>query len=205
MTDFREKRQGWRRMKRRLMFLTAAAVLLCFSSTAENDPFVMSSSIFKTEWRWEAGATAEFEGTMICGNVSEDQPLFMSLSVDVIPDNTEKTEPVFKTVNGKKQSIKRPKSEIAISSSDQAVRFSGGWTIPGEARIEEATIHLKIYNQNHELLAESDLQMRNDQIMAGESGYRFPEPGNKIRIIAAAAAVIWILALVRIIANRQGR
>lgn len=193
------------RIRIRLLILISAVVLLVFDAPAERDPFVMSSGIYKTEWRWEAGATAEFEGNMICENVSEDHPLIMSLSVDVLPEGTEKKEPHFTRVNGEKQSVKRPKSEITISSSDQAIRFSGGWEIPEGVRIEEATIHLKIYNQEYELLSESDLQMRNDQITAGETGYRFPEIGNRLWIIIGAAAAIWMMAVIRIIVNRQRR
>ncbi len=207
MNKRKQEINGGKKMRRRLPVILLFVVLLFSCTTAEkaSDPSVMSSSIYKTEWRWTAGDTAEFEGNIICDHVSEDNPVIISLSVDIMPEEAVTTAPFFRYVNGTKQSNRHPKSRITVSSSDRAIRFSGGWQLPEEVRIDEATIHLKVYNQNDELLAESDLRMENDQVIAGGSAYRLPELKNPILYIAAAAAIIWILALIRIIINRQRR
>ncbi len=200
-------RNGDERMKKRIRVLAAAAVLLFSCATADTaPPSVMSCSIYKTVWRWGAGQTAEFEGNIICDNVNSEQPLSVRLSVDVLPEKTEVKDPVFREVDGKPKGNRHPPKEISIDTSDHAIRFSGGWEIPGDSRIDEAVIHLKIYNKNDgELLGEAELRMRNDQITTGETGIRIPETGNKIWYLAAAAAVIWILAAIRIYLNRRER
>ena len=192
-------------MRRYIPVFISAAILIFSFAAAENEPSVLSSGIYKTVWRWDPGDTAEFEGNIICDHVDEDNPLTISLSAEVVSEETEISPPVFRYVNGKKQSNRHPKSEITVSSSGQAIRFSGGWELPKNVRIDEATIHLRIYNQQEELLAESELRMTNNQVVTGISGYRFPKPGPLIRYTAIAAAVIWVLAMIRILINRQRR
>ena len=186
-------------------FIAAAVMLGLACAAAENEPSIMSVNIYKTDWQWKAGegGAVTFEGNMICEDVSEAHPLIMRLSVDVVKPETEATDPVFKKVNDKNQGNRHPPKEVTITSSESAIRFSGYWTLPEDTRIDEATIQLKVYNRNEELLAESDLQLKNDQMVVGDSGYRFPETGNLIKIIAGAAAVIWILAVIRITLNRK--
>ena len=195
-------------LKRLWAAMVAVAVILCIAAvSAESDPSIMSVNIYKTNWKWKAGegGAVTFEGNMICENVSEDHPVIMRLSVDVAKPETEAASPVFKIVNEKNQGNRHPPKEVTISSSEQAIRFSGYWTLPEDTRIDEATIHLRVYNQEEELLTEAELLLKNDQMVVGKSGYRFPETGNLIKIIAGAAAVIWILAVIRIIRNRKRR
>ena len=182
-----------------------AAILIFPCAAAENQPSVMSSGIYRTVWRWNPGETAEFEGNIICDHVDENHPLIISLSAEAVSDDTEVTSPVFRYVNGTKQSNRHPKSEITVTESNQSIRFTGGWKLPENVRIDEAVIHLKIYSQNEELLSESELRMKNDQVVAGATGYHFPELGKPVRYIIIAAAVIWILAVIRMIINRQRR
>ena len=192
--------------KRLCLWILIAVFVFAFPyAGADNVPSVMSSSIYKTDWRWNPGETAEFEGNIICDHVNEDNPLIISLSADVASDEAEVSAPVFRYVNGKKQSNRHPKSEVTVSASNQAIRFSGGWELPKDVRIDEATIHLKIYNQQEELLAESELRMKNDHVVAGGSGYRFPELSKPILYILIAAGAIWILAAIRIFINRKRR
>ena len=192
---------------RRVRILVLASVLLCCCcAAAENAPSVMSASIYKTEWQWQAGGFAEFEGNMICENASEEHPLTMRLSVSIVPDGTEGVkDPLFTSVNGTKLTVRKQTGEYKITSSEQAVRFTGRWELPEDFRIDEAAIHLRIYSDSGDLLAESDLRMSNDQVTSGDTGYRFPETGNIIRIIVIAAAAIWIFAIIRIIRNRKRR
>lgn len=192
-------------MGRRIWLMILSAVLIASFAGAEYEPSVMSSSIYKTEWRWNPGDTAEFEGNIICDHVSENEPLTISLSVDVVPGGTEVSPPVFRYVNGQKQSNRHPKSEVTVTSSEQAIRFSGGWELPANYRIDEATIHLKVYNRKEELLGESELRMNNDQLISGGSENRLPDTGRFIRYILIAAALIWVLALIRIYINRKRR
>ncbi len=196
-------------MKKRFWAAVIAffALFYDYGATAENTPSVMSVNIFKTDWQWKAGegGAVTFEGNMICENVSEERPLVMRLSAETAKPETETASPVFKKVNDKNQGNRHPPKEVTISSSEQAIRFSGYWTLPEDTRIDEATIYLRVYNQNDELLAEADLPLKNDQVVVGNSGYRFPETGDLIKVIAGAAAVIWILALIRIFRNRQRR
>ena len=192
-------------MKKISGLLIVFILFLFTCAAAENDPSVMSSGIYKTIWRWGQGDTAEFEGNIICDHVTENNPLIITLSAEVLPENDEVSDPVFRYVNGKKQSNRHPKSEITVKSSEQAVRFSGGWKLPETVRIDEATIYLKIFNQEHELLAESELRMKNDQVVAGGTGFRFPELDGIVLYIAIASVIIWTLAGIRIFINRKRR
>ena len=47
--------------------------------------------------------------------------------------------------------------------------------------------------------------MRNDQVVAGETGYHLPELSTFILYILISAAVVWLFAGVRIYLNRQRR
>ena len=196
---------GGFRMIKRFWMLILISVLILLSGGAGGELSVMSSSIYKTAWRWGPGDTAEFEGNIIFDHISEDQPLILSLSAEASPEEAAVTSPVFRVVNGKKQSNRHPKSEIQIYTSDPAVRFSGGWELPENIRIDEAAIHLRVFNQNQELLCESELRMRNDQVVAGETGYHLPELSTFILYILISAAVVWLFAGVRIYLNRQRR
>ena len=196
-------------MNRRFWAIVTITVILLFNgaSMAESGPSVMSSSIYRTDWQWKAGegGAVTFEGNVICENVSESNPLIMRLSADNIKPESDLSEPVFKKINEKNQGNRHPPKEVTITSSEQAIRFSGYWTLPEATRIDEALIHLKIYDRNEQLLSESELLLKNDQILIGNTESRLPETGNLIKILFAAAAFIWILAVVRIIRNRKRR
>lgn len=145
--------------------------ILCFififlfaAGSAEEAPIVISTGLYNADWEWTEDGTIEFNGDIDCIHVSEENPLIISLSVDVIPEGTETAAPVFRTVNGKKIPSRHPTSEITITFSEQTIQFSGAWIIPEGTVIDQAIIHLKIYNQKGELLAESNLWQNYNQI-----------------------------------------
>lgn len=193
-------------MKKRFFLFIVLFVLMYSWAVGESIPSVMSSSIYKTEWQWQPGGSATFEGNLICRNTSEDHPLVMRLRAETIPADPGMIKPpVFTSVNDQKLTVRKQKEEYPVSSSAQAIRFTGRWELPEDLRIDEAVIHLEIYNESGEMLSESALRMKNEQVSAGNTGYRFPNISQWIWIVFAAAALIWLLALIRIFRNRQRR
>ena len=162
----------------------------------------------ENEWTWEENSAAYFSGTVKADESLPDK-ILMKLSLSAAPENENAGEVVFQNVNGKKLTIRKQKPEYSVSAEGlKEFDFSGVWNTPDAVKFTRVDILLQIFNaEGSSLLAEQTLTVSRDLADVVE------KDDGKIRLkdyfsdwtvyIAAGAAVIWILAVVRAVLNRK--
>lgn len=162
------------------------------------------------EWTWEEKNIASFGGEAKTENLPEGK-LLLKLSVATEPKATSPGEVVFQTVNGKKLTLKKQKSEYIFDHKDQdELTFIGNWKTPDDVFFTKVEIIFQICTEDGEtVLAEQKLTVSRTAAEVTE------KDDGKIRLKTdfsnwilwgiAAAAVIWILAVFRIVLNRIKR
>ena len=165
-------------------------------------------SLQELEWTWEPLNIATFEGNVsFTGQAPEN--VILKLSLSVLPDESDPGEVVFQTVNEKKLTLRKQKPVYLFSpEGNDSCHFIGSWKTPEEVFFTRIDISCRIYNEDESiLLAESHL------VFSRSSSDIAKINDGKIRLnydfstwtlyTAAAAAVIWILALIRIRLNKK--
>jgi len=189
------------------MILIAAFALFSCSACSEES---ISIELHEQEWTWEAKESAAFEGQVLFDDVPTGK-LLMTLSLSVKPESSEPGEVVFQTVNGKKLTIRKQKSEYVFTPGEEtSVQFTGAWKTPEDVPFSKAEILFQIRSEDGSaLLAEKSLTVSRDSKEISGTG------DGKIRInydlagwalwIFAAAGVVWAAAGIRIGLNKKKR
>ncbi len=161
----------------------------------------------ETEWTWEPQSTAVFEGSAsFPGEVPEQVVLKLFFSVQ--PDDSDPGEVVFQTVNEKKLTLRKQKSEYTLlCGGENTFSFTACWKTPESVFFSKVEIVCRIYNEDESrIIAEKRL------VFSRSASEIADIDDGKIRLKAdftmwtiysvAAAAVIWLLAALRIIINK---
>ena len=193
-------------------FLLTAIVFLCpvFSRAAENN----DSGLSEMEWTWEENSIASFQGIVSLDNLPSGK-LLLKLSFTTDPKGTDPGEIVFHTVNGKKLTLRKQKAEYTIDHGDENIlEFIGNWRTPEDVFFTRINIVFQICSED------GDAVYSEQKLTVSRSTAEMLEKDDgKIRLktdlsawtlrIGIGAAVIWILALLRIFINnkstRKGR
>ncbi len=193
-------------MKRfRVYCLFLAAVLfLCpvFSRAEEKAGTVLSEK----EWTWEENSIASFQGILSMEGLPTGK-LLLKLSLATDPKGSNPGEIVFQTVNGKKLTLRKQKAEYAVDHEDSdSLEFVGNWRTPDDVFFTKVDILLQVCTEDGStVLAEQKLTVSRNaaELLEKDDG--------KIRLktdfsawtlwIGIGAAVIWMLAVIRILLN----
>lgn len=187
----------------RVFLLTVLAIVL-FTGQA-TAASILSIHIERDEWSWIGDTAATFKGSLICQGVSEEDPVTLLLTIDASPEQPETGKPVFTSVGGKRLIVKKQSPEYRLSSvSTATTAFTGSWTIPAEGQYDEVTIRIDAVGNDGSILAQDSFVMTNNP--SGNVQVRkLPDPEKIIRPVIIAAAVIWVLAMIRILYHRHRR
>ena len=155
---------------------------------------------------WTPGESALFDGTVSTdGTVSADS-ITMRLSIRTDPVLPEPGTIIFSEVNGKKLSIRNQKEEYPVSLQEGGeIRFSGSWLLPENAHVSEVILVLTVLGPDGSVLGEAAASLSGEASASGSSGMTFPDLSAVIRMILIAAAVVWILAGIRIFIHHKRR
>ena len=189
----------------RLIPAAIAIILLAASAAAANGPAV-TAELHSSEWTWEEKNIAMFEGSVSSENALPEKVLLrLSFTVSPGQTDTDAGEMVFSAVNGKKLTIRKQKPEItADTGGSDRLTFSGSWKTPERMPFTKAEIHLRVYGEDEStLLAEKKMTVSRDAselVIKDDGKFRIRENFTEWTTAAAAAAIlIWIAALARIV------
>ena len=167
-----------------------------------------SIQLAETEWTWEENSIAVFEGKASLDGMPEGK-LLMKLTFNTEPRATDPGEVVFHTVNGKKLTLRKQKAEYTFDPKGQdTLEFIGNWKTPDDVFFTKIEIELQICSEDGStVLAGNKLTVsRSASEMAekedGKIRLRIDASAWILRILIAAG-VIWILAVLRIIVNKN--
>ena len=193
------------RIRRIICFIAVLFLLFgnCAFSESTNE---LSLVLEEKEWTWEENSYASFEGTFAAEHALPGK-VRMELTMAAVPENSETGEIFFQTVNEKKLTLRKQKSEYTFSAEGVTdFGFTGSWKTPETVPFTQVEITCRIYNEDGSaLLAEQKMTVSRDasEIVEKDDGkFRIRENLSGWTIWAAiAAAVIWILAFIRMILN----
>ena len=180
--------------------------VFCFSSAFAE----CRIELREKEWTWAETNLATFDGSITFDEVPTEK-VILQLSLAASPEAADIGEVVFQSVNGKKLTLRKQSSEYVLSTGDgSAAEFVGSWKTPESVFFTKITVFLRVYSENGEdLLAEKQLTVTRSASEAAE------KDDGRIRVkedldgwtkwIAAAAVLVWILAVIRIIGNHKNR
>ena len=167
-----------------------------------------SIQLAETEWTWEENSIAVFEGKASLDGMPEGK-LLMKLTFNTEPRATDPGEVVFHTVNGKKLTLRKQKAEYTFDPKGQdTLEFIGNWKTPDDVFFTKIEIELQICSEDGSTV------LAGNKLTVSRSASEMAEKDDgKIRLkidasawilrILIAAGVIWILAVLRIIVNRN--
>ncbi len=188
-----------------LLFLTVILLFLPVQEAAAAN--TLSVHIEKDEWSWTGDTAATFRGSVICQGLSEDDPVTLRLTVEASPAESDPGDIVFTSVNGKRLAVKKQKNEYRLTSSPTATTaFTGSWNIPKEGKFGEVTIRIEAIGPDGICQGEDFFTMKDSTVIVNDDPVpKLPNPGKYIRPLFIAAAIIWMLAVIRVYYYRHRR
>ena len=178
-------------------------ILLSLTPSAVGDTEVHIEPI---DWTWEAGEAATISGSVrVTSGVTD--PCTVQISVESIPESEPSGRIVFTTVNDQKLTIRNQKSEYVFSAADTPeTSFIASWFVPEQARLTGVNIEAEVFDGEGHLLARETVKQNSDLNTAGNSAASsFPDMSRMIWILLAAAVIVWILAIIRILMQYRKR
>ena len=166
----------------------------------------LSCEIIPADSTWIPGESALFEGAVSADGTFSADSITMKLSIRTDPVLAEPGTILFSEVNGKKLSIRNQKDEYTVSLQESGeIRFSGSWLLPENVHLSAVEIVLTVLDPDGSIIAEDSASVAEENAVSGPSGITFPDLTVPIRIMAIAAAVVWVLAAVRILIHHKRR
>lgn len=166
----------------------------------------ISCEIIPADSSWIPGESALFEGVVSADGALSADSITLKLSIRTDPVLSEPGTILFSEVNGKKLSIRNQKDEYTVSLQEGGgIRFSGSWLLPENVHLSAVEIVLTVLDPDGSIIAETSAAVAAETAVSGSSGITFPDLTVPIRIAAIAAAVVWILAAVRILIHHKRR
>ena len=166
----------------------------------------ISCEIIPADSSWIPGESALFEGVVSADGALSADSITLKLSIRTDPVLSEPGTILFSEVNGKKLSIRNQKNEYTVSLQEGGeIRFSGSWLLPENVHLSAVEIVLTVLTPDGSIIAETSAAVAAETAVSGSSGITFPDLTVPIRIVAIAAAVVWILAAVRILIHHKRR
>ena len=166
----------------------------------------ISCEIIPADSSWIPGESALFEGIVSADGALSADSITLKLSIRTDPVLSEPGTILFSEVNGKKLSIRNQKDEYTVSLQEGGeIRFSGSWLLPENVHLSAVEIVLTVLDPDGSIIAETSAAVAAETAVSGSSGITFPDLTVPIRIVAIAAAVVWILAAVRILIHHKRR
>ena len=166
----------------------------------------ISCEIIPADSSWIPGESALFEGVVSADGALSADSITLKLSIRTDPVLSEPGTILFSEVNGKKLSIRNQKDEYTVSLQEGGeIRFSGSWLLPENVHLSAVEIVLTVLDPDGSIIAETSAAVAAETAVSGSSGITFPDLTVPIRIVAIAAAAVWILAAVRILIHHKRR
>ena len=179
-------------------------LVVCLCVWASSAASGMSVLLSPLDWSWEAGEASTAQVSISPESWGADGTVRVTLSTD--PELEDPGRLVFTSVNGKKMTIRNQKDTAALVPGEDGA-FTGivSWFVPENAHMSTVRIDLDVEDGEGRVLAHETLTMRSEANAAGGEAEKssIPDISRYIRYVLIVAAVIWALALFRILLNRK--
>ena len=183
-----------------LLLVITVFILSCGTACCEN---AATDSIRYDEWDWDNETVNAFTGSI---DLSQWNGLELTLEMKATFEPESKAaseiEPKFTHFNGSRLTMLEQRDNITCTpEADQpAIEFSGSLRMPEKDHFQKITIELAAVDAEGKQLKKISATVSRGENNASQSGSIFYIPF-EIRtvaiIIGAAAALIWLLAIVR--------
>lgn len=191
-------------MKIRVLNIILFAILLicCTNAVCEHTADIQITAN-NEEWSWDPGAYNQFSGRI---NLSEycGKELTIKMSTDLSygGDPEENHDPLFTVVNGHRITMLKQKSSAAFTpdTENPAFEFSASLKLPEKGHVRRIKLDFRIMDENGaELMVLQDIISAGDNAAGRDNGtFYIPyDIGRIIWMIAATAAAIWVIVLLR--------
>ena len=189
------------RFRTMLLFVLAVILLACGTALGEEAAKDSIDSISYEEWDWDNESVNAFTGSVDLSPWSGTE-LTVELKAVFEPASKSAAEvaPKFTHFNGSRLTMLEQSSTIACTPGAEAVAFSGSLQMPEKDHYQKIRIDLTAKDPSGKELKKISMTVSKGGDTSTENGNIFYIPF-EIRtvaiIIAAAAAVIWCIAVIR--------
>ena len=183
-----------------ILFLFALILIFCCTSAICEQNAELQITANSEEWSWDPGAYNQFSGRIDLTDYA-GQEITISMSSDLVygGETDEDHSPLFTVVNGHRITMRKQKSSATVTPDPESCMFDFSASIKLDFRITDGN--------DNELRNLQDVISARDSAAGRENGtFYIPYDIRTITIaIAAAAAVIWIIVLIRGIITKRYR
>ena len=156
-------------------------------------------------WSWDTNAYNTFSGELDLPELTGEE-ISVRISTD-LPYSSEETDsqPVFTTVNGKRITVLKQSDTISLTpdGTDPILRFTGKLRLPSKRHISRIIFHFEMLDHQGKPLRTGDALIIAAQDDLSGAFYIPVEIGTLTLYLSLAAAVIWILTLLRYVMIRK--
>lgn len=194
-----------------ILFLFALILIFCCTSAICEQNAELQITANSEEWSWDPGAYNQFSGRIdLTDYVGQEITISMSSDLVYGGETDEDHSPLFTVVNGHRITMRKQKSSATVTPDPESCMFdfSASIKLPEKGHVRSIKLDFRITDGNdNELRNLQDVISARDSAAGRENGtFYIPYDIRTITIaIAAAAAVIWIIVLIRGIITKRYR
>ena len=183
-----------------LLIMLTALIMTCSIASGEN---AATDSISYDGWDWDNESVNTFSGSIDLSQWSGKE-LTLEMKAVFEPDNQSAsgTVPKFTHFNGSRLTMLEQRDNITCTPEEEqkAIEFTGSLQMPEKEHYQKITIELKATDAENKELKKISTVITKGGNSSSQTGRVFYIPF-EIRtvaiIIAAAAALVWIAAIIR--------
>ena len=188
------------RFRTMLLIILTAFIMTCSIALGEN---AATDSISYDGWDWDNEALNTFSGSIDLSQWSgRELTLEMKAVFEPESESASKTAPKFTQFNGSRLTMLEQRDNITCTpeAEQKAIDFTGSLQMPEKEHYQKITIELTAVDAENKELKKVSMVVAKGGNSSSQSGRVFYIPF-EIRtaaiIIAAAAALVWIAAIIR--------
>lgn len=166
-----------------------------------------AESLRTEEWKWDPGYVNSFSGSLdLSPWVGSEVTLQVTAEMNPTPEDAEAEKPVFVIVDGKRIVMLRQKDTEQRTAGEAPMTFTCSLRMPEGYRLNTVNLKVQALDAEGKELAHAEKAVY-ASILGGRSGgnaFRIPFEIRTAAIwVAAAAAAIWLVALIRGLRRRH--
>ena len=188
------------RFRTMLLIILTALIMTCSIALGED---AATDSISYDGWDWDNESLNTFSGTIDLSQWSgRDLTLEMKAVFEPESESASETVPKFTHFNGNRLTMLEQRDNITCTpeADQKTIAFTGSLQMPEKDHYQKITIDLKAVDAEGKELKKVSLTVTRGGNSASQTGSIFYIPF-EVRtaaiIIAAAAALVWIAAIIR--------
>lgn len=182
------------------LIILTAFIMICSTALGES---AESDSITYESWDWDNESVNAFSGSVdLSGWIDTEVTLELKASFEPDRESVSGTEPKFTHFNGSRLTMLEQRDNITCTpeAGQASISFAGSIQMPEKNHFQKITIELKAVDAEGKELKKISVNVSRGGISSSQTGniiYIPFEIRTAAIIIAAAAAIVWCLAILR--------